>query len=356
MRIPKLTVLAEAGAVRAAEAMPDAGGWAVWIVYAGRGGERREPLERQRGGAARVRHARRRGPVSGGGGRRPFSGQHGQAAVRRGLCLALLWPALAGAWEEEAALSFIVAHSPLLQAQRAVVSAHRPPGLGRQVLEHTSVFVRAASGTSSTVSDTGDTTTAEPVTVGIQLNIPLSSPKERREYAQQALAEATKIDEVRGRALTDLAKLRELEAERAATRERLSFHKSKADWVQDRIKKGYEGDVEKLWETAQRQNAEAASAQAAGLAARRPAPAGGTPRGRAVAGAVRLPERETRGIAGGLSAPRRPVFSKTVRLSLSRVFRVESKPAAAGGGLTHSRLATRKPEAFRRQGRAQRAA
>ena len=50
MRIPKLTVRAEAGAVRAAEAMPDAGGWAVWIVYAGRGGERREPLERQRGG------------------------------------------------------------------------------------------------------------------------------------------------------------------------------------------------------------------------------------------------------------------------------------------------------------------
>ncbi|MBK8965059.1 MAG: hypothetical protein IPM75_19130 [Candidatus Competibacteraceae bacterium] len=50
MRIPKLTVLAEAGAVRVVEAMPDAGGWAVWIVHAGRGGERREPLERQRGG------------------------------------------------------------------------------------------------------------------------------------------------------------------------------------------------------------------------------------------------------------------------------------------------------------------
>ena len=50
MRIPKLTVLAEAGAVRAAEAMPDGDGWAVWIVHAGRGGERREPLERQRGG------------------------------------------------------------------------------------------------------------------------------------------------------------------------------------------------------------------------------------------------------------------------------------------------------------------
>ena len=179
--------------------------------------------------------------------------------MRRGLLLALLWPALAGAWEEEAALSFIVAHSPLLQAQRAVVSAYRPPGLGRRVLEHTSVFVRAASGTSSTVSDTGDTTTAEPVTVGVQLNIPLASPREQREYAQQALAEATRIDDVRGRALTDLAKLREMEAERAAVRERLDFQKSKADWVQDRIKKGYEGDVEKLWETAQRQNAEAAA-------------------------------------------------------------------------------------------------
>ena len=79
--------------------------------------------------------------------------------MRRGLGLALLWPALAGAWEEEQALAFIVAHSPLLQAQRAVVASYRPPGIGRRVLEHTSVFVRAASGTSSTVSDTGDTIT-----------------------------------------------------------------------------------------------------------------------------------------------------------------------------------------------------
>ena len=179
--------------------------------------------------------------------------------MKRGLSLALLWPALALAWEEEPALAFIVAHSPLLQAQRAVVASYRPPGIGRRVLEHTSVFVRAASGTSSTVSDTGDTITTTPVTVGIQLNIPLASPREQREYAQQALAESVRIDEIRGRALTDLAKLRELEAERAAVRERLDFHRSKADWVQDRIKKGYEGDIEKLWATAQQQNAEAAS-------------------------------------------------------------------------------------------------
>jgi hypothetical protein len=181
--------------------------------------------------------------------------------VKPGLLLALLWPALAGAWEEEQALAFIVAHSPLLQAQRAVVASYQPPSLTRRVMEHTAIFVRAASGASSTVSEGGDTTTSSPMTVGIQLNIPLSSPREQREFTQQALAEATRIDKVRGRALTDLGKLRELEAERAAVRERLGFQKAKADWVQERIKKGYEGDVEKLWETAQRQNTEAAAAQ-----------------------------------------------------------------------------------------------
>ncbi len=181
--------------------------------------------------------------------------------MKRGLWFSLLWPALAGAWEEEPTLAFILAHNPVVIAQRDATKAYQPPSLTRRVMEHTSVFVRAASGTSSTTSETGDTTTSDPMTVGIQVNIPLSSPKEQREYAQQALAEATRIDEVRNRALTDLGKLRELEAERAAGQERLDFHKSKADWVQERIKKGFEGDVEKLWESAQKQNTEAAAAK-----------------------------------------------------------------------------------------------
>ena len=179
--------------------------------------------------------------------------------MNRGLCLALLWPALAGAWDEEPALAFILAYHPVVQAQRQATASYQPPTLTRRVMEHTSFYVRAASGTSSTVSESGDTTTSSPLTVGIQLNIPLASPRERREFAQQALAEATRIDEVRNRALTDLARLRELEAERAAVAERLDFHRSKADWVQERIRKGYEGDVEKLWETAQKQNTEAAA-------------------------------------------------------------------------------------------------
>ncbi len=180
--------------------------------------------------------------------------------MKRALWLGVLWlPAVAGAWEEEPALAFILAYHPVVTAQRAVATAYQPPSLTRRVMEHTSVFVRAASGTSSTVSEGGDTTTSSPLTVGIQVNIPLASPREQREFTQQALAEATRIDEVRSRALTDLAKLRELEAEHAAVRERLDFHRSKADWLQERIQKGYEGDVEKLWETAQKQNAEAAA-------------------------------------------------------------------------------------------------
>lgn len=180
--------------------------------------------------------------------------------MRRGLLVVLLsGPALAGAWEEEPALAFILAYHPVITAQRGATAAYQPPTWTRRVMEHTSVFVRAASGTSSTVAESGDTTTSSPLTVGIQVNIPLASPREQREYAQQALAEATRIDEIRSRALTDLAKLRELEAERAAVRERLNFQKSKADWVQERINKGYEGEVEKLWEAAQKQNAEAAA-------------------------------------------------------------------------------------------------
>ena len=52
MQIPKLQVLIEAGVVRevAVSYAADASGWTVQITYASRQGERREPLERQRGG------------------------------------------------------------------------------------------------------------------------------------------------------------------------------------------------------------------------------------------------------------------------------------------------------------------
>ena len=96
--------------------------------------------------------------------------------MKRGLLLALLWPALAAAWEEEQALAFILAYHPVVPAQRRRRPSYQPPTLTRRVLEHTSVYVRAASGTSSTVSESGDTTTSSPLTVGIQVNIPAGLP------------------------------------------------------------------------------------------------------------------------------------------------------------------------------------
>ena len=52
MQVPKLKVLIEAGAVREAAASYQAelSGWTVQVAYASRYGERREVLERQRGG------------------------------------------------------------------------------------------------------------------------------------------------------------------------------------------------------------------------------------------------------------------------------------------------------------------
>lgn len=53
MQVLKLKVLVEAGVVRdvAAIYQPDPVGWTVQVTYASRTGERREVLERQRGGA-----------------------------------------------------------------------------------------------------------------------------------------------------------------------------------------------------------------------------------------------------------------------------------------------------------------
>ena len=52
MQIPKLQVLIEAGVVRdvVARHQSEPGGWTVQVTYASRTGERREVLERQRGG------------------------------------------------------------------------------------------------------------------------------------------------------------------------------------------------------------------------------------------------------------------------------------------------------------------
>jgi hypothetical protein len=78
----------------------------------------------------------------------------------------------AGAWEEELVLEYILAYNPLIQAQRTVTDQYQPPATWRKLLEHTAIYARAATGTSTSVSQGGETTVSTPMTVGIQVTIP----------------------------------------------------------------------------------------------------------------------------------------------------------------------------------------
>lgn len=82
----------------------------------------------------------------------------------------------------------------------------------------------------------------------------------RRRLAEKSarrLDEETKAGEVRQLALSGMAKLRELEAERTAADTRLGFLKSKSAWLQKQVAQGQpETD---LWENAKQQTAETAS-------------------------------------------------------------------------------------------------
>ena len=171
----------------------------------------------------------------------------------------LLLPAFgAGAWEEEPVLEFVIAYNPLIRAHQAVTREYAPPKTGRWLLEHTTVFARSSTGASSTVSEDGSTTTTSPSTVGIQVTIPLASPREKRAFAEKALQEVTKIDEIRRQVIADLAQLRAHEADLEAAQERWRFFKQKSEWLQGRIDQGLEGGVDVLWENSQKLNGEAA--------------------------------------------------------------------------------------------------
>jgi len=180
--------------------------------------------------------------------------------VTRWLIAGLLFPlsSCAWAWEEEQVLEFVTAYNPLIRAHQAVTKEYAPSNTARWLMEHTTVFARSSTGTSTSVSESGDTTTTSPSTVGIQINIPLSSPKERRELAEKALQEATKIDEIRRRVITDLAQLRTHEADLAGAEQRWKFFKDKSDDIEERITGGLEGDINVLWDNTQKLNGEAA--------------------------------------------------------------------------------------------------
>lgn len=156
------------------------------------------------------------------------------------------------------ALEFILAHSPVLRAYRGVVEAYTPPGStwGR-VLEYTSVYGRAGAGGTDFMSGEEEPFVLQ---AGVQLNIPLASTRERREQALKAVEEVRAIEEARGKALGDLASLRQQEADLAAVEARLRFYGDKSTWLQERVETGYE-EVPALWDIGQRLTEERAAAE-----------------------------------------------------------------------------------------------
>lgn len=168
--------------------------------------------------------------------------------------LLLAFPLHAVAWEEQKVLDYVMAYNPIIKAHRDVTVLYTPPSPMQRVLENTSLFTKLSAG--------GTDFREEPFTAqaGIQINIPLASPKEQREWAVQAMSLVQQIEEVRKQVLADIAILRQHEADLAASQSRLTFYQDKSHWAQERVNQGYD-DAATLWEIAQRLNEERAAHQ-----------------------------------------------------------------------------------------------
>lgn len=158
-------------------------------------------------------------------------------------------------WDEEKVLSFIMAYNPLLRAQQTITREYTPSDSTlQQVIEHTSVYARAGTGTTSIISsDSGGAVVSAPLAVGVQVTIPLASPKEKRDLAEKALQEALKIEEIQGKVIQDISQLRQYEATLEALKIQQSFWDKKIDWLKGRVNQGLD-QPETLWDDVQKAN------------------------------------------------------------------------------------------------------
>lgn len=163
-------------------------------------------------------------------------------------------PLSVAAWEEQPVLEYIMAHNTVLRAYRAVTTKYRPRSdTMDRLLEYTSLYGRAGAG--------GTDFESKPFVLqaGVQINIPIASTKEKREFAQRTVEETQAIDQVRGKVLADIAQLRQHEADLAASQARLKFYQDKSKWLQQRVDDGFD-DVTALWNIGQKLNEERAAA------------------------------------------------------------------------------------------------
>lgn len=161
--------------------------------------------------------------------------------ARTVLIVALFSPFRVMAWDDHAVLTFIGQVNPVLQAQRHVTQAYAKPDAVTWALRNTSLSGRLGFG--------GTDFRDDPYTVygGLQISIPLSSIKEDREQALKLVAEAKEIDDLHTKAILDIAQLRQMESELAASEVRRKFLKEKAAWLKERIDQGYSSEMDQLW-------------------------------------------------------------------------------------------------------------
>jgi hypothetical protein len=161
--------------------------------------------------------------------------------VRTVLIVALFFPLRVAAWDDDAVLTFISRANPIIQAQRGVTKAYAKPDAVTWALRNTSLSARLGYG--------GTEFRDDPYTVygGLQFNIPLSSIKEEREQALKVVAEAKEIDDLHAKVILDIAQLRQMESELAASEVRRKFLKEKALWLKERIDQGFSSEMDQLW-------------------------------------------------------------------------------------------------------------
>ena len=166
------------------------------------------------------------------------------------LIVSLFIPLQVVAWEDARVLAFIVSTNPVIRSQHKVSEVYAVPDALTWVLENTTFSGKAGFGGTDFIES--------PYTVygGLQFNIPLSSRKEEREQAIKLVAEKKAIDGINTQVMMDMAKLRLLESELAASEVRREFLKKKASWIKDRIDKGYSSDIDILWALGEKINTE----------------------------------------------------------------------------------------------------
>ena len=167
--------------------------------------------------------------------------------------VACLLPLPVAAWEDDAVLSFISQANPAIQAQRHVSQAYAKPDSVTWALQNTSLSARLGYG--------GTEFRDDPYTAygGLQFNIPLSSVKEEREQALKLASEAKELEDLSTRVILDIAQLRSLESELAASDVKRKFLKEKAAWLKQRIDQGFSSEMDQLWAIGDKLNSEDAT-------------------------------------------------------------------------------------------------